>query len=177
MRLDKAPVTVLLLLAALAAVQMLHYYPQLPEQVAVHFGSNGEPNGWSGKGEFALLMCGMEALFVVFALVLTVVLDRIPAALVNIPNRNYWLAPERRVQSMEFIKNQVVWMEVATLGFFVALAQLVILANLGDSPPRLTSDFWYVFAAFVGVMLWLALRLVFRFVSAKDEVPPQEPHA
>ena len=168
MRLDRAPVTILLLLAAVAAVQMVYYYPQLPERLAVHFGASGEANGWSGKGEFVVLFAAMEAFFVLFGVALAVVLDRIPAALINIPHKDYWFSPERREESLEFVKNQILWIETATLGFFVAVAQLIFKENLGHSLPRLSGDFWYVLVAFVAAVLWLALRIILRFLRTPE---------
>lgn len=168
MRLDRAPMTILLLLAAVAAVQMVYYYPQLPERLAVHFGASGEANGWSSRGEFVALFGAMEAFFVLFGVALAVVLDRIPVALINIPHRDYWFSPERREESLEFVKNQILWIETATLGFFVVVAQLIFKENLGDSPPRLSSDFLYVLIAFVAAVLWLALRIILRFLRTPE---------
>lgn len=45
-------------------------WPQLPAQVATHWGVNGEPNGWSSPAFAAFLMPGMMALLaLVFAAV------------------------------------------------------------------------------------------------------------
>jgi hypothetical protein len=87
--------TVLLLLAAVAAIQMTHYYPLLPERLAVHFGSSGEPDGWSSKGEFMVLFGAMEAFFVLFGVAFAILLDRVPLALINIPHKHYWFSPEK----------------------------------------------------------------------------------
>jgi uncharacterized membrane protein len=179
MRLDRTSVSVLLLVAAIAAFQLVHYYPLLQDRVAVHFGASGEANGWSSRGGFVAQMAVTEALVVLFGLGLAAVLDRIPAALVNIPNRRYWLSPERRAESVEFIRSQLVWIEVATLGFLVAITQLIIGENLSDTPPRLPVDFWYVLAAFVGVVLFLAAKILVRFASTEGEgagtTPPHTP--
>lgn len=171
MRLDRAPITVLLLLAAVAAIQMTHYYPLLPERLAVHFGSSGEPDGWSSKGEFMVLFGAMEAFFVLFGVGLALALDRIPVVLINVRHKDYWFSPERREESLEFLKNQILWMEAATLGFFVAMAQLIFRGNLGDAPPRLPGNFWYVLIAFVAAILWFSLRIVLRFCSPREQAP------
>ncbi|MEA3409857.1 MAG: DUF1648 domain-containing protein [Candidatus Eisenbacteria bacterium] len=168
MKLDRTPMTILLLLAAVAAVQMVHYYPLLPERLAVHFGASGEPNGWSSKGEFMVLFGAMEAFFVLFGVGLAFALDRIPVALINVRNKDYWFSPERREESLEFLKNRILWIETATLGFLVALAQILFRENLGDAPPRLSGDFWYVMIVFVVAVLWLALQIVLRFRPPKE---------
>ena len=171
MRLDRAPLTVMLLLAAVAAIQMTHYYPLLPERLAVHFGSSGEPDGWSSKGEFMVLFGAMEAFFVLFGVGMALALDRIPVALINVRHKDYWFSPERREESLEFMKNQILWIEAATLGFFVAIAQLIFRGNLGDAPPRLPGNLWYVLIAFVATILWFSLRIVLRFRSPREQAP------
>ena len=171
MRLDRAPLTVILLLAAVAAIQMTHYYPLLPERLAVHFGSSGEPDGWSSKGEFMVLFGAMEAFFVLFGVGMALALDRIPVALINVRHKDYWFSPEKREESLEFMKNQILWIEAATLGSFVAIAQLIFRGNLGDAPPRLLGNFWYVLIAFVATILWFSLRIVLRFRSPREHAP------
>ena len=171
MRLDRTPMTVLLLLAAVAAIQMTHYYPLLPERLAVHFGASGEANGWSSKGEFMVLFGGMEAFFVLFGLAFATLLDRVPLAFINIPHKDYWFSPERQEESRAFLRNQILWMEAATLGFLVALAQLLFKENLGSALPRLPGGFWYVLVAFVAAVLWFSVGIVRRFLRPREQTP------
>ncbi len=170
MKLNRTPMTVLLLLAAVAAIQMTHYYPLLPERLAVHFGASGEANGWSSKGEFMVLFGAMEAFFVLFGLAFAFMLDRIPLALINIPNKHYWFSPERQEESRAFLRDQILWIETATLAFLVALAQLLFRENLGSALPRLPGSFWYVMIAFVAAVLWFSVRIIRRF-SRPGEQP------
>ncbi len=163
--------TVLLLLAAVAAVQMTHYYPLLPERLAVHFGASGEADGWSSKGEFMVLFGGMEVLFVLFGVAFATLLDRVPLALINIPHKDYWFSPERQEESRAFLRNQILWIETATLGFLVALAQLIFRENLGSALPRLPGSFWYVLVAFVAAVLWFSVRIITRFRRPREQAP------
>jgi len=171
MKPDRAPIAVLFLLAAVAAAQMVHYYPLLPESIAVHFGSSGEPNGWSDKTEFVLTFGATELFIVLLGVASGLLLGKTPASLVNIPNREYWLAPERRRETVAFLSNQVVWIEAATLAFLIAIAQLVFKENLGDAPPRLSGDFWYIFAAFVGATVWFCVKILLRFRTTESPEP------
>ena len=171
MKPDRAPIAVLFLLAAVAAAQMVHYYPLLPESIAVHFGSSGEPNGWSDKTEFVMTYGASELFIVLLGVASGLLLRKTPPGLVNIPNRDYWLSPERRHETVAFLSNQVVWIEAITLAFLIAIAQLVFKENLGDAPPRLSGDFWYVLAAFVGATVWFTVRIILRFRTRKLPVP------
>ena len=171
MKLDRTPMIVLLLFAAVAAIQMAHYYPLLPERLAVHFGASGEADGWSSKGEFMVLFGGMEAFFVLFGVAFATLLGRVPLALINIPHKDYWFSPERQEESRAFLRNQILWIETATLGFLVALAQLLFRENLGSALPRLPGNFWYVLVAFVATVLWFSVRIITRFRRPREQAP------
>ena len=171
MRLDRAPVTVLLILVALAAIQAIHYYPALPNELVVHFNAAGEPNGWSQKGSFMLTYAITEAMVVVLGVGLAFLIERVPPSLVNIPHRQYWLAPERRKETAEFLANQLMWIEAATLLFLMAIAQIVYVKNLSADPPRLSRDIWYLVAAFAVAVVWLSLRIILRFGRRGQEEP------
>jgi uncharacterized membrane protein len=168
MREDGTARAVLWLLSAVALFQLLHYYPRMPETMAVHFGPSGQPDGWSEKLPFFLIFGATEAFVVAFGLMLPALISRVPASIVNIPNRHYWFAPERRDETTSFLSKHILWIESATLVFLMAVAQIVFVVNSGDGGGRLTGDFWIVIVAFVGVVLWLSARIVMRFRS----VPP-----
>lgn len=66
---------VALLLLILNLVLPLAYWSSLPERIPTHFGADGQPDGWSGKG----FMLVLPAVFVLIYLVLSV-LQRFPHA-------------------------------------------------------------------------------------------------
>jgi hypothetical protein len=49
----------------------------------------------------------------------------------------------------------------------------VYVGNLGSRPPRLSSDFWYIFTAFVVATVWLSLRILLRFRRKGPEGPTE----
>ena len=101
----KPSLTIILGLIALALLQAVFYYPQLPDTIATHFAGNGEPNGWSSKSTFFLLMIGIMV-FIGISLGPSVLWLWQPG-LVNLPNRDYWLAPERNEQTKQFFADRV----------------------------------------------------------------------
>jgi len=156
--------TVLAALAILAAYQLVRVYPLLPERIAVHFGPEGRPDGWSGRLGFVLLYGAIEAVLVAFAAATSRFADRLPTHLWNLPNRDYWLAPERRRESVAFVARTVVWIENATLVFLIALAEIVFRANLAHGPTRLPlPTVWAILVAFVAALTWLVVRIYARF--------------
>jgi uncharacterized membrane protein len=168
MKVDKTPLLVLLILVAVAAGQFARHYPELPETIAVHFGSDGRANGWSDKDAFVLTYGAVEAIIVLTALALAFLGDRIPTSSVNLPNRDYWLAPERRRETLRFAWTRVAWLEAATLAFLIAVAEIIFRANRTAGPPTLTSDFFVVLAAFVVAILWQSVSMMLRFRTPKE---------
>ncbi len=49
MKIDRKTVILTTLVCLLPIVAGVILYPQLPEQVATHWGFGNEPNGWSSK--------------------------------------------------------------------------------------------------------------------------------
>ena len=128
-------ILVLLYVAALA--QLAWVTPRMPERMATHYDGAGHPNGWmtrAGMVEFHLAMLAVTA--AAFA-GLPALLVRLPAALINIPNREYWLSPERRAGTLLALRG---WMEGFGCGAVVllmAVCHLNYLANQ-ESPARLS---------------------------------------
>jgi len=165
-KVDRTPVTVLLLLAVVAAGQLLHYYPKLPETIAVHFAASGQANGWAGKAGFFPIFAVIEAAIVLLGLAAAFLGERMPASFLNMPNRDYWLSPERREESLTFFWTQATWIEAATLAFLIVIAEFMFRANLAGGAPTLTRDFLLVLVVFVAGILWLSFRIVRRFSRA-----------
>jgi len=143
-------------------LQFLYYYPQLPQTVASHFDAAGRPNGWSSKEAFFGLYAFMVALQVLIFRVLPPQLGRLPSRLFSLPNRDYWLAPERRQETLGYFTASMAWFGFASILFAVITIQLVIEANLAQAPLN-SAMMWVLLAAFLlFVFVWVA-RLLLRF--------------
>ncbi|MCE9598199.1 MAG: DUF1648 domain-containing protein [Spirochaetia bacterium] len=94
----------------------------LPDRVATHFDIYGHPDSWASNLSNTILFCG---LFVFFGLLFSGVkflLGKLPASLINMPNREYWFAPERREASLAKVA-----IFMAEFGFFANLFFTAIL--------------------------------------------------
>lgn len=142
-------------LVLLAAAQVIYYYPRLPDTVASHFDGLGAPNDWSGKsGFFAVYIAMLLMLIAVFEL-----LPRWPRKSnrfgMKIPNRDYWLAPERAAATRAFFRRQMMLMGIAHMLLAVYAFQLAILANLEAEPRLHPSIGWALGIYFVFLTGWL----------------------
>jgi uncharacterized membrane protein len=152
------------ILAALVvfALQCGYYYTRLPATMASHFGGNGMPNGWSDKLEYFGLMAGVVALLAGVFLLLPELLSRLSPYSMNLPNRDFWLAPERREETIQYMREAVRSMMAATLALMVIVNQLVIDANLREEP-RLSSATVWLLGGYLGFAGVWAVRIYRRF--------------
>jgi hypothetical protein len=107
----------------------------------------------------------VELLIIVIATVITFVLPRImsamPGAYINLPNKQFWLAPERREHTMSFLREQMEWLGCSLLAFLLFVMELAFRANL-ESPPKLTTSAFVpallIFLGFVAFFVGLLVR-------------------
>jgi uncharacterized membrane protein len=149
----KASRILLLIGMALAVLQIAHYYPLMPETMASHFDGAGRPNGYQSRGAFFALTAVMLGAVVAIFIGLASLIRLLPTSWVNLPHREYWLAPERRESSVEFIGRQMEGFGVATLLLLLLVVQAAIEANLAPQP-RIDSD-----------SMWLVLVLYFLYTA------------
>lgn len=116
--------------------QCVHDYPLLPDRLASHFAASGIPNGWMTKSQFFM---AYAALILVAAVVEFWVPRRIankPDARLNLPNKDYWLAPERRDETFAYFDSFFAWYGCVFLFVEVFAMGLAMRANF-DTPPQL----------------------------------------
>ena len=159
---SKLPWIILVLAALVFVITHFTWLPGLPERLATHFDGAGKANGWMTKsqhGAFMLLFgLGVPALF----LVLCWSLRYFSPTLVNLPNPQYWRAPENFPMACEIMFQWAQWEAAATLIWMTFLNLLMVQANQ-SSPPHLSSAGIWTLAGFflaftVGSIVWLLLR-------------------
>lgn len=139
----------------LAGLQAWRAYDRLPDRVATHFNFAGQPDGWmSPQGFFAFYIGLLGFMSLVFGGV-PLLVHKLPPRLVNLPNRDYWLAPERRDATIEDLSARTSFFGLLVLLFIVGVHELVLRANLGNGILA-TTPLWIALAglfAFAGVWM------------------------
>lgn len=159
---------ILILLIVGFISQFVYYYPNLPETIASHYNAAGEADGWMSKQSF-IIAEGIILLFIVLEFtLLPSLIEKMPASTLNLPNKEYWLMPERRAELFGKMRIYFEWFAAALLALFIAVNQLVFRANLNkenlSSPAMLT--ILGIFLAFT--IIWLiALTKSFYKVDGK----------
>ena len=125
----------LFLVILLAAVgQAIYAFPQMPGRMASHFAASGTANGWMTKEQFFAVyaITFLPALFVEFLVGRKI--SKTPDARINLPNKEYWLAPERRAATFTYFESFFAWYGCALLGLLVIVFGLAMRANLSTQP-------------------------------------------
>jgi uncharacterized membrane protein len=133
---SRLPRSIFVVIVLAAIAQCIFSFSQLPERVASHFAASGVPNGWMAKQAFFAIYAVMIALAAVVEIYPARSIGGRSSARINLPNKEYWLAPERRVLTMAYFEKFSAWYGCAFLLTFVLIMGLAIEANL-NPPPRL----------------------------------------
>ncbi len=135
---------------------------QLPLTVASHFDGAGRANAFmSRSGYTRFVLCFAVGLPTVVVAVLTAVFSR--AADFKLPNREYWLAPQRIDRTRTFLVAHGVWFGSLLVVLACCMHWLEIAANRAQ-PPHLSNPlFAAVMVAFLlATAAWVA-ALLFAF--------------
>ncbi|HSD55304.1 MAG TPA: DUF1648 domain-containing protein [Burkholderiales bacterium] len=150
-----------------AVVILLATTGGLPERIPTHFGAGGVPDAWMTRG-------GYTAFMLVFAVGLPIVIawaiGGLPRAFpnqVNLPNRDHWLAPERREASLAFLGRHACWLGCMMV-LMAAGVHVLLLRASASTPPRLEErPFIALLVAFVAALLAWIVAIYKRFPRVK----------
>ena len=117
----------------LCLVQAAYYYPLLPERVASHFGASGRPDAWSGKESFIRIYLIAVAVIAALFSSIGLLLKKTPDSLINLPNKDYWLSPERRQETIDALSRQFLWAGSATLLLLLDIFHQSFRVHLGKA--------------------------------------------
>jgi hypothetical protein len=139
----------------------------LPPRIATHFGNGGVANGFMSHDGYLLFMLCFTTLLPLAVVGLVGFVPGIAASSIKGPARDFWLAHDRRHQSLAWIGNHACWLGVLLSLFLLGMHLLTVQAN-ELVPPRLSeASFFPLLGAFVaGMGLWVAV-LVMHFRSVR----------
>ena len=153
---------------ALAAIaQCVHDFPLLPVRLASHFGALGTANGWMTKQQFFMTYAVMflPALLVEFLVGRSIA--KKPADKLRLPNKEFWLAPERRAETFAYFKSFFAWYGCAFLLVEVFAMGLAMRANFDDPPQLATGPILTVLAGFILYNAGAVIAMYRRFSNCR----------
>ena len=159
-----APALIFLAVLTAAGWFVFNSSGALPEQVASHFGSSGAADSFmSRSGYVTFMLIFVVGLPLVMAVLLTLVFRGATTSL-NIPNRDYWLEPARRADTIAFLTRHSMRFGACLAVFLSFVHWLVVRAN-ARQPAELSNSAIYAGAVLfvLTIVVWtLWLLLAFR---------------
>jgi serine/threonine protein kinase len=134
--------------------------PLLPGRVASHFGGEGQANGWMSRPGYLLFVGLLPLVLAGIFWGISRLSNRYPS-LINIPRRDYWLAPERREATATLLQWWLLWLGCLMVVFFSCLHFLTLEAN-NASPAQLPmGPFLFVIISFLlALIIWITSFLM-----------------
>lgn len=148
------------------AWQLIYGLSPLPDPMVSQFGFDGRPSNVMSKSAYSLIMALITGWIAIIFLAIGF-LGHLPDRLINVPSREHWLAPERREATLVRVVVHTRWMLALTMAFLAAVSWLVIDGN-AERPPRLSTAFLWLLAAFVVGTVAMVVRLVLDFRRPKE---------
>jgi len=159
----RLPSSVFFALVALGAVQLFYYEPRIPKILGSHFAWGGFVTGWQTKAAFFSTDLAMIVLATVVAFGIPRIIAAVPVSRINLPHKEYWLAPERRENTLAYIRVWSAWLGCCLLAFLLFVMELAFRANLHTPPQFNNAAFVPALLAFVALDTMLVLRLILHF--------------
>lgn len=124
----------------------------LPTRVASHFGANNAPNGWMSRDGYLLFMLAFGIGVPVVVAGAIGLLPRLWPNAINIPNREYWLAPARREETIDALSAHGAWFGCLLSLFLAGIHYVVVEANRA-TPAALPAGLFFALLGAFGLAL------------------------
>ncbi len=131
---------------------------QLPPRVATHFGGTGQINGSMTRDGYLLFILAFATLLPLLIIAAFAGLPLIVPSKLHVPNRDYWLAPSRRDESLAAVGAFGAALGCLLTVLAAGIHEVIVQAN-ASIPPQLPGPmFWAVLGGFLVAFLgWQAM--------------------
>jgi serine/threonine-protein kinase len=159
---NRLPALLLTLALIGAATTIVATIGLLPPVVPSHFGFDGRPDRWTPRDAYVVVM-----LLLAIGLPLLIVASMgtvrgIPVRWINLPNRDYWLAPSRREETYRTLRAFGCCVGVAVALFLTAMHVLIVTGTFAREHASPNTALFALLAVFllciVLMLVWLARR-------------------
>lgn len=169
MRILALPLLCLTLLYAGFFASLAWAAGKLPPVVASHFNAAGQPDGFLDRSAHLLAMAGLGVGLPLGMVGIFFVSRWLPTSVINLPRRDFWLAPERRGATHAYLDRQALWFGCLCVLFVAGLNYLVVQANLQQPAQFPPAGLLVLVGGFIaGTLVWVA-RLLWHFGRSTGE--------
>jgi uncharacterized membrane protein len=137
----------------LAALFINRTVGELPPHVAVHFDAGGQAISFMAASRYRVFIL-LFAVVLPIGLVAVMTSAYSRATNMKLPNRDYWLAPQRVARTRSFLIAHGIWFGSLLIGLMCFMHWLVLDANR-QAPPQLSNQ-----TVFIGLFIMLGCMIV-----------------
>ena len=154
------PAALLLILFVCFAGYVVVTTQHLPPRVATHFNASGHADGWMSRTSILKFTLGFGFGLPAFLVTLFGLLRYLPNSMINIPDRDYWLAPERRDATYAMVWHHSFWLGSLTVALMAGLHYRIPRANAVSPPGISTMQITVLCGSFLlGTLAWILTLL------------------
>lgn len=135
----------------------------LPPVVASHFDLSGTPNATMPRDQFTNLFLAIMVLTSGLMALLPTLIAKLPPQMINIPNRMYWLSPDRIDETKQILQAYLLIFASKLCCFMAVIFWLIVQAHLHNPPQLSTHHLMVATGVFVLMTIFWSLRLSARF--------------
>ena len=160
---DSGPLGILLCLMAFATAFISYTTQYLPDIVGTHFGARNQANGWMSRDGYWVFMLSFVIGMPTLVTVLIGSLPRKYPNWTNLPNKEYWLAPERQKDSIAYLSAHSKRLGCLLVMFMLGIHYTIMIANQTQPPTLPVRQFSSIVVGFALALIWWIVRLYRRF--------------
>jgi hypothetical protein len=146
-----------------AAVFIFVSSADFPDVGATHFDTRGQANATMSRGVYRGYMAFLVLVVPLLVAGLPAVVARRWPMLLNIPSRDYWLAPERGADTLASLRARTALLAIVMIALITFVHVLVLRANAGDEPELDQQLLLVGLATFVAFIIGWIVSLYRRF--------------
>lgn len=128
----RLPLTISVVFYLLFAAFLFWTIPTLTERVATQFGTAGRPTSWMSRAGYGDFMWIIGTILWITPPLRCLLIPKIPIwlrRLIYLPNREYWLAPERQRKTISHLVYYNLWISCLALFLLGGVHYLIVVAN------------------------------------------------
>lgn len=146
----------------------------LPPIVATHFIAGGSPNGFMLRAGYIHLILALTIALPIVVAGLSALVGVVPIRYLNLPNRDYWLSPERRTETIAYIRCHGLFF-AALLAVFLCFGHWLVVRANELRPPLYPEQLFLVGLAIflAAVVAWAGVFFVHFLQPAQRSGKPE----
>ena len=132
-----------------------------PDLMAAHFNAQGSPDRFVPRADFFAFQIKTLLVMIVVSLAMQLLFFIIPIRIINMPNRKYWLAPDRRDNTLDRLSSFAALVFGMILLMIQAAFEISVYANL-QTPVIFNAQLMALVVLVSILVIGLALALLVR---------------